>query len=359
MIAGLAACVWPTGAANAAPFDHEKLSETARVHFIVPGYEAFARRLDGLARKTNTLCEKPSARALNATRAAYRATIVAWGRVEIITFGPVRQENRFERIFFWPDRKSIGQRQVSRLLRKRDPDAIDPARLAKKSVAVQGLTALEMLLHGNGAARLATDAPDNFRCAFGNAIVGNLTAIIGEVQRGWSDDGTFTKIWRTPGPDNPAYLFSRETTLELVKAFDQALENVRDRRIAPAIGLGPQRRIRRPVLWRSRLTMPLIHANVHAARDLLIDGGLADAYLAQKERTPAAVGNISSIASEFKLTLDATAALAAKADPFASDNIRGKLAAVGFPLKKLRAQTVSRLKQAAGLSVGFNASDGD
>ena len=113
------------------------------------------------------------------------------------------------------------------------------------------------------------------------------------------------------------------------------------------------------MLWRSRLTLPLIHANIEAARDLLVDGGLADAYLAARSRSSEAVGDISSIASEFKLTLESTATLAREADPFASPAIKGRLGAIGFPLKNIRNHTVARLKQAAGLSVGFNASDGD
>jgi predicted lipoprotein len=264
-----------------------------------------------------------------------------------------------ERIFFWPDRRSIGQRQVRAILRKRNRSAITPDRLGDKSVAVQGLTALEMLIHGTGADQLARDEPDNFRCAYALAIVHNLEAIVDAIRQGWGDDGAFVKTWRKPGPDNPAYLFARETTLELVKAFDQALENVRDRRIAPAIGFGPLRRKHRPVLWRSRLTMPLIHANLEGARDLLMKAGLAEAYMAARGNAPEASGDISSIASEFKLMLDRTSALAGEADPFASDGIRRKLVAVGFPLRNIRAQTVRRLKQAAGLSVGFNASDGD
>jgi predicted lipoprotein len=271
----------------------------------------------------------------------------------------VRDENRFERIFFWPDRRSIGQRQVRAILRKRDRGAIAPDRLGERSVAVQGLTALEMLLHGNGADQLAGDEPDNFRCAYALAIVQNLEGIVGAIRQGWQDDGAFVKLWRNPGPDNPTYLFARETTLELVKAFDQALENIRDRRIAPAIGFGPLRRKHRPVLWRSRLTMPLIHANLEGARDLLMTGGLAEAYMAARENAPEAAGDISSIASEFKLMLDRTSVLAGEADPFASNGIRSRLVAVGFPLKNIRTQAVDRLKQAAGLSVGFNASDGD
>ena len=274
-------------------------------------------------------------------------------------FGPVRDENRFERIFFWPDRRSIGQRQVRAILRKRDRSAIAPDRLGERSVAVQGLTALEMLLHGDGADQLAADEPDNFRCAYALAIVRNLEAIVGAIRQDWQDDGAFVKLWRNPGPDNPTYLFARETTLELVKAFDQALENIRDRRIAPAIGFGPLRRKHRPVLWRSRLTMPLIHANLEGSRDLLMTGGLAEAYMAARENAPEAAGDISSIASEFKLMLERTSVLAGEANPFASNGIRSRLVAVGFPLKNIRTQAVGRLKQAAGLSVGFNASDGD
>ncbi len=64
--------------------------------------------------------------------------------------GPAREDNRFERLFFWPDRRGRGLRQVQGILAEEDETATDPATLYQKSVAVQGLLALDFVLSGEG-----------------------------------------------------------------------------------------------------------------------------------------------------------------------------------------------------------------
>ena len=245
------------------------------------------------------------------------------------------------------------------LLRKRDERATDPVRLADKSVAVQGLAALELLLHGKASAQLVDGERLGFACRYAHAITRNLTTIITNVRRDWNDEGAFTKIWLQPGEDNPAYLDARETTFELMKAIGQSLELLRDRRIAPAIGMGPTRRKKRPILWRSKLSATIFRANIAAVRDLLKTGGLGEAYLAHYKHSDEAASNIASLETDFNLTLDAVDQLVQDPDPFARKDIKRRLIAVGFPLKSLRTRATALISQAAGLSIGFNAADGD
>ena len=272
-----------TGHAAPSDFDHAKLARTARTQFIVPAYQRFATALQRLERNLAGLCDEPGTNALANVRLRYREAIAEWGRAEVIRFGPVVERNRFERIFYWPDRKGIGRRQVARILRTEDQQVLAASTLKNKSVAVQGLTALELLLHGPAAGTLAPAAPRGFRCRYALAIVVNLKAITAAVLDGWSAGGDFVKIWSQPGPGNRAYLSARETTLELVKVLDHGLQNIRDRRIAPILGYGANRKRKaRPILWRSRLSMVLIHANIRSIGDLFVSAGLSDAYIASK-----------------------------------------------------------------------------
>src|SRR5204863_437791 len=71
---------------------------------------------------------------------------LAWGGVEFLRFGPMATTGRPERFDFWPDPRGFTDRQLRTLIAQRDPAALDPATLEKKSVAVQGLTVLEILL---------------------------------------------------------------------------------------------------------------------------------------------------------------------------------------------------------------------
>ena len=149
------------------------------------------------------LCDAPSQGELDAARAEFSATVDAWSSAEIIGFGPIKENNRLERMLFWPDRKSIGLKQVQAALSDKDPTATDPAQLAGKSVAMQGLGALEFVLFGDGADAL-TGKDDPYRCAYGAAVAGNIETMAGEVSAAWNKPDGFAALWANPGPQNAA-----------------------------------------------------------------------------------------------------------------------------------------------------------
>ncbi|MEM6497270.1 MAG: imelysin family protein [Pseudomonadota bacterium] len=362
-LGGLWLALSTAGPASAAPadFKHRQLADIALQKFILPGYEHLDHRLKALRFSVDALCKAPTSKQLQLSRKAYRESISAWGKIEFIRFGPVTRENRYERIFYWPDRKGRGRRQVLRLLSAQDDGALKPGNLAKKSVAVQGLTALELVLFGKASGELAQGNPNSFACRYGVAIIDNLQdinlALLTELQ----PNGDFEKTWRSPGPQNPVYLEPSEISLELVKALDHGLENLRDRRIAPVLGFGKNRRRKsRPVLWRSKTSMILIHANIQGLYRLLFSGGLADAYIASRPYNGERAEDLmDSIRSEFELTLGMSGKLADETDPFAGKDILSRLVPIGFPLRNIRHNAVTEIKAAAGLAIGFNASDGD
>ena len=364
ILAGL----WTTAALMATPtqsapadFDHRKLAEIARSKFIVPKYENLRAGIQSLQAAISTLCQAPGKQQLAFARKSYRDAVASWGPVEFIRFGPVAKQNRLERLFYWPDRKGRGRRQVLRLLSAKDKSALDPGQLAVKSVAVQGLTALELILFSKASDQLASKGTDSFACSYAMAIASNLGNIVAEILKEWTPGGEFELIWSSPGTQNPAYLSPSEVSLELVKTLDHGLENLRDRRIAPILGFGKNRRRKsRPVLWRSKSSMILINANIEGLYELLFDGGLADAYVASKPyKGERAEDLMASIKSEFELMIGMSRQLASEADPFSDADIAGRLVPIGFPLRNIRHNAVTELKSAAGLAIGFNASDGD
>ena len=101
-------------------------------------------------------------------------------------------------MLFWPDRKGIGLKQVQAALADKDATAADPATLAGKSVAMQGLGALEFVLFGTGAETLAATG-DAYRCAYGAAIAGNLETIAAELDDAWQAPDGFAALWAESG----------------------------------------------------------------------------------------------------------------------------------------------------------------
>jgi predicted lipoprotein len=185
--------------------DHAGIAKASLEQYIRPGYAQFAGSMDALKQSVAALCGKRSPAALKDTQDAFAVTVEAWSVVEPIRFGPVAQEHRFERIFYWPDPKGLGTRQIREVLAKQDKSVTEQTGLVGKSVALQGLPALEYLLYGDGAATLEKGgAEGTFRCSFAEAAAGNLASIGKEIVDGWQDGAPYAKSYLEPGPANPA-----------------------------------------------------------------------------------------------------------------------------------------------------------
>lgn len=334
-------------------FDHDRLARTFLDRHISPGYQRLtdaARALDGRAR---AFCEAGPGADMAPLRAAFGDVALAWAGIEHLQFGPVMAERRHARMLYWPDRKGIGRKQVARAIRKRDPSVTDPTSLARKSVALQGLGAVEQLIHGSGAAGFdAPGAARAHRCGYLTAAAANLAGIAGNILSGWTSPSGFRKTLLEPGPGNAVYIDASEVTLEIVKSFVLGLERVRDARIAGPLGLDRSRG--RPAFMLSRLSTRAITANIEGLRHAYATGGLMDAI------TEPAAGIERSILFDLDQALGHLRAVdlpisEAADDPDAED----RLIAAGYPLKNARQQFIAVLSQAAGISLGLNTTDGD
>src|SRR5688500_13279691 len=117
--------------------------------YIRPAYAEFHKQASAMADVTEKFCAGPSDTGLKAVKASFSDTVKTWGRIEFLREGPVMQENRLERILFYPDRKSTGLKQVRALLTNPDETVTDAAALKDRSVAIQGLGAYEFLFFGS------------------------------------------------------------------------------------------------------------------------------------------------------------------------------------------------------------------
>jgi predicted lipoprotein len=348
-----------TAAADApATFDHAGLASRALERHIRPGYARLAAAAEELSRSMDAHCASGAAPQRKAVEEAFDGFVTAWGRIEHIAFGPVTADNRKERILFWPDRRGLGARQVTRALAGRDPAVLDPQALAGKSVALQGLGALEIVLFGQGEAAAGPEARTH-RCRFGAAIAANLAAITRAIAEEWRRGDGFARDWLAPGTGNPAFLKPAETTLALAKSFDQGIERVRNERLGGPLGLGPQRSRTPAVLAASGRTLQLASANIEGLQKLFADAGMRDAIVAgAAERAVDVAAKAKVVASEFATARAIADEVIGSRRPFEGETAR-RLIALGFPLKNARALTAELLALTAGLTFGFNASDGD
>jgi predicted lipoprotein len=322
--------------------------------FVRPAYADLHEHTELLAEAMHKLCAVPSRARLNAARAEFSSTVAAWSSAEIIGFGPIKENNRLERMLFWPDRKSIGLKQVQAALSNRDPTAVDPAQLAGKSVAMQGFGALEFVLYGDGAEVLiGRDHP--YRCAFGAAIAGNIETIAGEVSAAWNRPDGFAALWANPGPKNPLYRDGNEAVTELVGVFINELEMVRDVRLQGFFGSQPDAdKPKQAIFWRSQNTATSLAGNLSGIDALFQASKLGDAlppdarWMAESIH----IQLVNGVATARQVAVPIDKALA---DPV----LRDKLSHFALITTSLSTLIGTRLTAEFGLTAGFSSLDGD
>ncbi|MDX2156189.1 MAG: imelysin family protein [Hyphomicrobiaceae bacterium] len=351
----------PEGAsAQVGGFDHEGLAKEALEQHVRPGFDRFLAKAAALQSTLEAACMSREAKELDAIRQAYRGALVAWSHIEHLRFGPVIDDNRFERIVFWPDRQRIGDRQIQQILAKSDPTALTPPDLHKKSVAVQGYTALETLLYGKTAEGLLADtAEGKFACGYATAIAGNVAAIAKDMVAAWAPGGAFTELWLNPSEQNPLYKAASGPTFELLKAYRFGINNPREIKLLPSLGLkraganGPFAAKSRPPFELSGLGMATIVANTEGVLEMFEKGGFAERLAASEPETAKLIKseleNVLKTLREFEpqgnaaFVEPASAKLALAREPFVSALIAGGEA----------------LASASGMVLGFTDDDGD
>ena len=359
---------------SAPPPSHAEVDQAAIAHaaltaVIRPGYASLAKATGALSDQLDTLCLLPSASALGEAKAAFAATVVAWSKVEILRFGPVLQDHRYERLFYWPDPKGIGLKQVQDTLASRDDTTTLPDELAHKSVALQGLPALEFLLYGDGAEALAkadsvvagqdsspqAEHGDAFRCAFALAVATNIDRIARSVVEDWREGSAYEKAFLGPVPEDPIYHAPKEVTLDLFKSFTAGIELVRDQKLGKPLGASPEdAKSRLAAFWRSGLSFANAAGNLDGVRVLFAKGGLAQIV----------AGESAGVENSILFDLDhAIEVLRGIDQPMAevteNDDLRAKIEALRVALKGAAQTAGDMISRGAGLAFGFNAMDGD
>ena len=344
----------PAQAADEAAF--ATIAERAVINVIRPGYDRLAATSATMTETMSALCGDPAPVTLTAARSRFGDLVRDWSAVELIRFGPVRDENRFERIFFWPDRKGIGLRQVQAALAERDTALLDPAALAARSVAMQGLGALEFALFGDGAETLAATSPDEqYRCRFGSTVARTIAGNAADIAAAWRSEDGFARLMREPGDDNPVFRTSEEVLRQLIGAMTQQLEFVRDTKLTSALGTTPaEAKPQRVPFWRSGLALPAMRANIESVRGLFN----------RAEMTSALNAETRWIAEQFDFEIgNAVGALGRVGRPFVEAAVLPEshelMLFSRVPMAAAQQLLSTGYAGATGLTLGFNALDGD
>ncbi len=346
---------------SAGAVDDAELAHAAYTKIVLPGYARFDLAARAFADQAEALCRHPSATALVETRAAARAALLAWGRIEPLRFGPIANRQRLDRLLFYPDANGIVERQTRRLLAKHDESALDPEKLAGASVAVQGFAAVDVVLYGTGADALAKGGkPDvAFRCRYLRALARGIADIARDAHAEWVGD--YGRAWLHPGAANKTYLTSRETTGALYRAYVTELEVIRLQRLAPLLGGATKAAApAAPLLAHSGLGLDFILAAIAGERELLGESGFLAPHLPGDDKERAAIAVLGSVATDLGFAARAgEAALALSAHPLSDPKARERLTPMLSSLKNAEDTGRAALGELTGQALGFNSLDGD
>ena len=324
--------------------------------YIRPAFHQFAEETGSLQLNVATLCSSPSTETLETARNQFRSAVTAFSRVEFVRMGPLTKDNRLERLLFWPDRKGIALRQVQGALAEKDPTAATPETLEDKSVAMQGLGALEFLLFGTGSDELTT-ADGEYRCAYAHSSATLIDGIAKTLDDEWHDpspDGASAHML-SPQPTFDDYRTTTEVLEKLAATLVHGTETMRDQRLTPILGAkGDTPKPRSALFWRSDMTVASLATNF---------AGLHDFFVAA--HYPEAIGTTNAwvtngVVFEFENAARAASLIVDPIEEAVNDpeqlQALNYMAVITGSLDHLLGEN---LAAALGLSFGFSALDGD
>ncbi|MBP2548313.1 putative lipoprotein [Neorhizobium galegae] len=322
--------------------------------FIRPGYRAFAGESAMLTDAMAGLCAAPSQKSYEAAQSAFEHAARSWSRIEIVRVGPVLDAYRFERILFYPDRKGTGLRQVQAVLAGADDGATSPAGLAQKSVAVQGLGALEFVLYGTGKDVLLSEK-DSFRCRYGLSIAGNVQRIATELTQLWDEPDGIQEDWKNPGADSAVFRDGHEGVTEALGILVHSAEAARDQRIETFYkGEANNTFPRQALFWRSKLTFSMLAGNLEGIHRLLDTSGFRDLLAPDQQPIVGSIDDLlislTKLANEMEPDVEVAVADQAQ---------RQKLDVLLKDSRDLILRLSDGLGGGLGLGAGFSFSDGD
>ncbi|RYE07474.1 MAG: peptidase M75, Imelysin [Hyphomicrobiales bacterium] len=324
--------------------------------YIRPSFAQLAEESGSLETNIKALCTEPSADALTLSQNQFRSTVIAFSRAEFLRIGPLGVGDQLERLLFWPDRKGIALRQVQAALAEQDPTAATAGTLANKSVAMQGLVALEYLLFGTGSEQLAT-ADGAYRCSYAAASATLIHGLAGTINAEWQDatPGGAAGRLLNPQPGYDDYRTETEVLEKLAATLIHGTEAIRDQRVSPILSEAPGApKPKSALFWRSGMTVPALAADFAGLHDFFVAAKYPEAIGADNEWVA------NGAAFEFQNAARAAAAITepmeqAVADPKQLQALKYLVIITGS-LDTLLGQN---LAAALGLSVGFSTLDGD
>ncbi|MDY0884982.1 imelysin family protein [Dongia soli] len=322
----------------------------------IPSLKTFVATTEAQVKAAAAFKAKPDAAGLDGLHKAFGDVSDAWMAAQLLRFGPLSQEQRMDRVEYWPERRSITDKQLAGLVSAADTSKLAPDVFARASVAVQGLGALERLIYeGDNPLQHFADASPAaaYRLALVAAIADNLHRIANEALADWQAlepklaKGDQAGLAATPV----------EATGQIYAGLLTTMQIIADQKIG--LPLGKDINLAKPnqaEQWRAGRSLQNIALNLAAMRHAVTgnDAGSFASFLGGKDIEP-------RLSAAFDDCHKALAAIKQPLPEAVADDKDGRQQVEMFYVKLnlVRDILTQEMPGAIGITLGFNDLDGD
>lgn len=351
MLLGFAAFAFAAQAVGAdlapEPVSHAAMVRGAIERYIIPHVDALRAAAKPLPDAVADVCKSESSEAEKELEDRFAKVVIAYAGVDFLRFGPMLENGRREQISFWPDPRGFVARQLRLLLLSKDETIAQPGAMAKQSAAIQGLPALEALMHDKDVPLGPGDAA-HYRCLVAEAIAENIVRLTNEVADGWEEPDGWSDKMLHPGPANDTYKDDSEAAVEVVKALIVGLSLTGDLQVKPHVD--PKIRLTPPYA-KSGLQAAFYEASVASLHQLY------DTLQLESWLPPDRLWMKDWVSGTWR-TLQSSDGAGGRS-PHAKREDAPTAREVFDRTNGLRNMVANRLSVSAKLTVGFNELDGD
>ncbi len=232
---------------------------------IVKRHAAFAQNTQALVDAATQDCTP------HGVIPAYHAAFDTWVEVSHIRFGPIEDNGEGLAVVFWPDKKGMIPKTLTRMIGAQDPVVTDPQAFAKHSIAARGFFALEQMLFDP---KFSEYTADSYSCALTQAIATDLARIAADTHAGWVQG--YAETLRTAGAEgNTVFLSEKEGAQALYTNMLTGLEYIHVQRLGRPLGSFEKPRPKRAEARRSIRSLRNIIVSLESLQEMaemLADG---------------------------------------------------------------------------------------
>lgn len=335
----------------------------------LPALAQFQSATAALATAVQSLKQAPDAAGFAGMVQGFHDVSDAWMGLQFLRFGPLTQNQRLDRIAYWPERSNITEKQIAAFLAAADESKLAPASFATASVALQGLTSLERLLFDSehtadgkpssekAMAQLTAGTPATaYRIDLIGAIAANLRQIATESYAAWQDFAA-----RLAKGDQAGFAASpQEATNQIYAGLVTVSQLMGGQKLG--LPLGKSLEAAKPhqaEQWRSGRSLRNIARNIAALKQALL-GDPAGSAIALVTVPDAAASLRQKLTTALDACEQALVGVSLPLDLAVADaTARSQVQALLVKVNQFRDILTNEMPKAAGITLGFNDLDGD